>query len=146
TLDDLGRYDLALGLYDRALPVIEDQAKPATFASWRTNAAITLANLGRHREAVAGYDEALPLLRSHGLPADVASCLTNRAGALQSLGRHQDAVNAYDPKEVNPSSLPSLDQIKYHGGFAAALNGAKQPAQALEQYTLCRRAMRRARQ
>jgi CHAT domain-containing protein/tetratricopeptide (TPR) repeat protein len=142
-LQSMGVHAGAVAGYEEALPLFRQHGLPAELARCLTNRANALQSMGRSEEAVAGYGEALPLFREHGLPTDVAACLMNRANTLQSMGRYAEAVAAYE--QIDCSALSEDDRVKYHGGFAGTLCKVGQPARGLEQYTLCRQTLRRAR-
>jgi tetratricopeptide (TPR) repeat protein/CHAT domain-containing protein len=143
TLQSMGVHAGAVAGYEEALPLFLQHGLPADLARCLASRANALESMGRSVEAVAGYGEALPLFRQHGLAAEVAGCLMNRANTLQSMDCFAEAVAAYE--QIDCSALSEDDRVKYHGCFAGALCKVGQTSHGLEQYTLCRRTLRRAR-
>ena len=80
----LGKKDVALASYDRALTLRPDYAEAL---SNRGNA---LSELKRFEEALASYDRALTLR------PDYAEALSNRGNALKELRRFDEALASYD--------------------------------------------------
>jgi tetratricopeptide (TPR) repeat protein len=80
----LGKNDLALASYDRALAL-----RPAD-AGVLNNRGVTLQKLNRHDEALASYDRALALRE------DNAAVFYNRGNALRELRRFDEALASYD--------------------------------------------------
>ncbi len=83
-LTALGKYDLALAGYDRALVLRPD------FVEALSNRGAVLKQLGRLTEALSSYDRAL------GLRPDYAEVINNRAGVLHELRRYDEALASYD--------------------------------------------------
>src|ERR1700722_3467623 len=70
---NLGKKDLALASYDRALEIQPDSAQALN------NRGLTLHELKRYEESLASYDRALKVLPNH------AETLFNRGVALQQM-------------------------------------------------------------
>lgn len=80
----LGKNDVALATFDRALGVQSD------FAGIHFSRANVLTDLERHEEAVASYDRAIEL------QPDFAMAHSNRGNLLQRFKRLEEAVASYD--------------------------------------------------
>jgi Tfp pilus assembly protein PilF len=80
----LGKNDMALASYDRALKVRPDYAEALC------NRGVTLHELKRFAEALASYDRAVKV-RPH-----YAEALYNRGNTLKELGRLEEALASYD--------------------------------------------------
>ena len=80
----LGKQDLALASYDRALTVRPDHAEALS------NRGLTLHELKRYEEALAGYESALTARPGY------AKALSNRGVTLQELNRYEEALASYD--------------------------------------------------
>jgi len=80
----LGRKNIALASYDRALQVRPNSAEALS------NRGATLKELERFEEALASYDRALTLL------PDFAEALFNRGNILHELERFEEALASYD--------------------------------------------------
>jgi tetratricopeptide (TPR) repeat protein len=80
----LGKKDMALASYDRALAVRPD------FAEALSNRGIALKELKQFEEALASYDRAL------ALRPDYAQALCNRGNTLHELKRFEEALASYD--------------------------------------------------
>lgn len=79
----LGKYDLALASYDRALALQADHAEALY------NRGNTLKALSRFEDAIASYDRAL------AAKPDYAEALNNRGVAQQALGRLDQALASH---------------------------------------------------
>jgi tetratricopeptide (TPR) repeat protein len=80
----LGKKDMALASYDRALRVQPDSVEALN------NRGVTLQKLKRSDEALASYDRAL------AVSSNDADALYNRGNALKELKRFEEAVATYD--------------------------------------------------
>jgi predicted O-linked N-acetylglucosamine transferase (SPINDLY family) len=80
----LGKNDLALASYDRALTLRPESAEVLS------NRGNILRELKRFEEALASYDKAL------ALKPDYADALNNRGAALMELKRFDEALTSYD--------------------------------------------------
>ncbi len=80
----MGKNDLALASYDRALSVRPDDAEALY------NRGNALKKLNRNEEALASYDRVLSVRPAH------AEALTNRGLALQEMKRYDEALASYD--------------------------------------------------
>ena len=80
----LGKYDLALASYDRALALQADHSEALY------NRGNTLKALSRFEDAIASYDRAL------AVKPDYADALNNRGVALLALGRTEDALTSHE--------------------------------------------------
>ena len=80
----LGKHDLALASFDRALSLRPDHAE-ALF-----NRGNILQELKRHDEALASYNRAL------SVRSDYAEAFNNRGNALRELNRFDEALASYD--------------------------------------------------
>ena len=81
---NLGKKEMALASYDRALTVRPD------FADALFNRGVCLHELKRFEEALASYDRALTLR------PDYADALSNRGVTLHALKRFEEALASYD--------------------------------------------------
>src|ERR1700733_9975146 len=79
TYSSLGRNDMALSSYDRALAL-----RPDFIQAWNNRGAV-LKQLKRFGEALESYDRALVL------QPDYVEVLNNRAGVLLEMKRYDDA-------------------------------------------------------
>ena len=80
----LGKQDLALASYDRALTVRPDHVESLS------NRGVTLHELNRFEEAVASFDRALTVR------PDYAKAYYNRGNTLRELKRREEALASYD--------------------------------------------------
>jgi tetratricopeptide (TPR) repeat protein len=137
TYASLGRSEMALSSYDRALAL-----RPDFIQAWNNRGAV-LKQLQRFSEALECYDRALELqpdtvevlnnragvlhdMRRHGealagydralaLRPNYPEALNNRGIALQALGRHEDALTSYDSAlALRPDFVEAL----YNRGIA----------------------------
>jgi len=93
----LGKKDLALASFDRALAVQPDHAEALS------NRGVTLRDLKRFDEALASYDRALTVRPDH------AEALSNRGLILHELKRFNEALASYDRAlEVRPNYAIAL--------------------------------------
>ena len=97
----LGKKDMALASYDRALTVRPDHAEVLS------NRGNTLHELKRYKEAVASYDRAL-IARP-----DLAEALYNRGNTLHDLQRYEEALASYDRTLI---VRPHLAEALYNRG------------------------------
>ena len=111
----LGKYDLALASYDRALGV---QPGHADALYNRGNA---LKALGRFDEALAAYDQALIARPDH------ADALNNRGVALQALKRLDDALASH---ERALAARPDHAEALYNCGLVLHMLGRFEEALA----------------
>ena len=81
---DLGRYDLAIANYDKAI-----QLKP-DYTEAYNNRGVAKAALGQHFVAISDYDKAIQL------KPDYANAYNNRGVAKADLGQHFVAISDYD--------------------------------------------------
>lgn len=84
SLSNLGRYEEAIGCFDKALAI--DSGYPAAWGG----KGVALDGLGRFNEAISCYDRALAID-----PRNVIVWL-NKAFPLGKLGRHEEAIACYD--------------------------------------------------
>src|SRR5262245_53615332 len=54
-IDDLGRYQDAIRLYEAIMPIVERYGEPVRVAEIGSGRAIVLRHLGRHADAVEGF-------------------------------------------------------------------------------------------
>jgi tetratricopeptide (TPR) repeat protein len=80
----LGKKDLALASYDRALTLRPDSAEALS------NRGLVLHELKRYEEALASYDRAL------AVRPDFAEALFNRGNVLHAVKRYDEALASYD--------------------------------------------------
>jgi serine/threonine protein kinase len=91
SLNELGRYEEAIGCCDKALEI-----DPRNAGAWG-NKGNALGALGRHEEAIGCYDKVLEID-----PRD-ALAWYNKGNALYALGRHEEAIACYDKAlEIDP--------------------------------------------
>ena len=147
----LGKNDLALASYDRALAIRADDGVTLNnrgnalqalkrydeaLASYDralsvlpddavvlNNRGVTLHELKRYDEALASYDQAL------AVRLDYAETLNNRGNALMELKRHEEALASYDR---SLSSRPNHGDTLYNRGNV--LRELKRPDEALASY------------
>ncbi|MDE2229102.1 MAG: tetratricopeptide repeat protein [Alphaproteobacteria bacterium] len=113
----LGKNDLALASYDRALSVRPDHAEALN------NRGNVLKELKRYDEALASYDRAL------AVRPDYAKALYNRGVTLDELKRFDEAVASYDQAlSVRPDYAEALNNR------GDALNKLKRFDEALASY------------
>jgi tetratricopeptide (TPR) repeat protein len=113
----LGKYDLALANYDRALAVRADSPEALY------NRGLTLQELKRPDEALASYDRAL------AVRPDYAEALYNRGNTLRNLKRLDEALASYDRAlTVRPDYAEALTNR------GAVLHALKRPDEALASY------------
>ena len=121
TRSSLGRNELALASYDRALAL-----QPDFIQAWNNRGA-ALKQLRRLDEALESYDRALEL------QPDTVEVLNNRAGVLREMRRHTEALAGYDralalrpdyPEALNNRGI-TLQALDRHGealeSYASAL-------------------------
>ena len=82
-LHDLGKYEEALELFDKAISF-----NPNHFQAW-TNKGLTLEKLGRFHEALDTYNHALEIRNSY------LDALHGKARVLLALKKYKDAINEY---------------------------------------------------
>ncbi len=99
----MGKNELALASYDRALSFRPDDAEALN------NRGVTLRALKRLEEALASYDRALSLR-----PND-AEALNNRGNVLKELMRHDEALASYDRALA---LRPGRAEVLYNRGTA----------------------------
>ncbi|MGL4375319.1 MAG: CHAT domain-containing protein, partial [Microcoleaceae cyanobacterium] len=83
-LDDLGRFEDAIGSYDNAIKIKDDYPE-----AW-FNRGNALFNLGRFEDAIASFDNAIKF------KPDDYEAWNNRGSALFNLGRFEDAIGSFD--------------------------------------------------
>ncbi|HEX6480701.1 MAG TPA: CHAT domain-containing protein [Ktedonobacteraceae bacterium] len=101
---ELGQYDQALHLFDRALETYARQGEGVDLhiARARGNKAITLAAQGRFREAVALHDQARAFFASHrGQEISVAREELNIAQIYASQGHYSQALLLFNRSRAN---------------------------------------------
>jgi tetratricopeptide (TPR) repeat protein len=96
-LDELERYQEAIGYYDRALEIEPDYVN----ASY--NKGLTLDELERYQEAIESYDRVLTIEPNN------VEALNNKAAGLYSLARYVEAMQYIDKAlEINSTNLYAL--------------------------------------
>ncbi|MET9631106.1 tetratricopeptide repeat protein [Lentzea sp. NPDC006480] len=86
---DAGRYEEALSIYGRVLPLYEEIDDHATLARTLADVGDALVKLGRHEEAVAHLENALEL-------QDGADVRQRKDGTFLRLGRALSGLERYD--------------------------------------------------
>ena len=105
---DLGRYDLAIANYDKAI-----QLKP-DYTEAYNNRGVAKAALGQHFVAISDYDKAIQL------KPDYANAYNNRGVAKADLGQHFAAISDYDKAiQLKPDKADTY----YNRGVAKAALG-----------------------
>jgi tetratricopeptide (TPR) repeat protein len=95
---DLGRYDVALQDFDRAIKLVPEY--PDAYNS----RALAQAGLGKYDLAIQDFDEAIRL------DPNYAIAIFNRALTLQTMGRTDDAAKDFArAKEVGPRLTPPME-------------------------------------
>ena len=113
----LGKNDLALASYDRALALRPDHADALS------NRGNTLLALNRFDEALANYDRALAVRPNY------AEALSNRGSALEKLNRFDEALASYDRALA---LRPDFAEALYNRGNI--MKTLKRYGEALESY------------
>jgi len=99
-LDRIGRYEEALGLYDKAIEI-----NPQYAQAWY-NKGVALDRLGKYEEALDAFDRAIKMNPRYALV---------RALDLVRIGKDKEALDAYDKAiEINPQYA----QAWYNKGVA----------------------------
>jgi CHAT domain-containing protein len=97
---ELGQYDMALRLFDRAIETylrLGDRVE-LPVARARGNKALTLAALGKFREAVALHEQARATFAAHGEPEEIAVAREdlNIADIYAAQGHYSYALHLYN--------------------------------------------------
>jgi tetratricopeptide (TPR) repeat protein len=100
-LDNLGRYEEALQVYDKAL-----ELKPNDFDAWHRKGG-TLDKLGRYEEALLAIDKALKL------KPDVSNAWHRKGGTLVKLGRYRRPPRGDWRQVVCPLCAHLLQSVLY---------------------------------
>jgi serine/threonine-protein kinase len=97
---EMGRYEEARGLYERALELRRNVLGPEhpKVISALNNLGVALGALGKYEEARAAYEQALSLRRKTLGPDNplVANSYSNLGTALGQLGKHEEARDLYE--------------------------------------------------
>ena len=134
TLDRLGRLEVALGCYDRALgalqPLVRAGGKPrlvAVFAELLSNKGITLDRMRQPDQSLQCHDEALGLLQplvdagAMEFVQKLATTLINKGAALSALGERERARECFAAAERSLGLLGSAVPPDVENQRAAAL-------------------------
>jgi CHAT domain-containing protein len=123
TLDNLGRTysdegqgELALGYFNKALPLYNEINERGGAALVLNDMGPTFAGIGQKQKALESYNKALDTWRALGSREGEALTLNNIGRLYRDLGQHQTALDYYD------QALPIWRETGNRSGEALALS------------------------